>query len=159
KNNLQVVSSLLGLQSIHVKDEQARRMFKQSQDRVKSIALVHEKCYHSPNLERLAFADYIRALVLNLFHSYGVDSGRLTFQLRADNVSLNLDTAIPCALIINELVSNSLKHAFPCGKAGTISIDLRPDAQSRLTLAVRDNGIGFSPAVDIRNTNSLGLQL
>jgi PAS domain S-box-containing protein len=159
KNNLQVISSLLNLQSAHVKDEQARCVFRESQNRVKSIALVHEKFYHSPDLGRMLFADYVRTLVLSLFQCYGVDLKKVAFQLCADEVFLNLDTAIPCALVINELVSNALKHAFPQGRHGTLAIDLHADAEQRLNLQVRDDGVGLPPHVDVRKSPSLGLQL
>jgi PAS domain S-box-containing protein len=159
KNNLQVISSLFSLQSAHVKDEQARCAFRESQNRVKSIALVHEKFYHSPDLGRMVFADYVRTLVLGLFQCYGVDLKKIGFQLNADEVFLNLDTAIPCALIINELVSNALKHAFPQGRQGTLTIELHTDADKRLTLQVRDDGVGLPPDLDVCQSPSLGLQL
>jgi len=159
KNNLQVISSLLNLQSRYLKDKQGIEVFKDSQNRVRSIALVHEKLYQSKDLTRLNFAEYIQNLTSHLFHSYGVNSDTITLKINTHDASLDLDTAIPCGLIINELVSNSLKHAFPAGKKGEISIDLHSDNENRFTLIVSDNGVGFPKDLDFRNTESLGLQL
>lgn len=159
KNNLQIISSLLNLQAIHIKEPQTPEVFKESQNRVQSMALIHEKLYQSEDLARIDFAEYARDLATNLFRSYGVNLSTITLTIDAGNVFLDIDTAIPCGLIINELVSNSLKYAFPEGQAGEIQIALRSDHDRKLRLIVRDNGAGFSPDVDFRNTESLGLQL
>jgi len=159
KNNLQIVSSLLYLQSRSVTDDDSAETFKESQNRVKSMALIHEKLYRSESLARVDFADYIRNLVAYLFQSYGVASGKVDLRINIDEVLLGIDTAIPCGLIINELVSNSLKHAFPDGRRGEISIDLHSYGDSRFKMVVTDNGIGFKDSMDFKKTQTLGLQL
>jgi two-component sensor histidine kinase/GAF domain-containing protein len=159
KNNLQIVSSLLHLQTQKVEDQQILMMFRESQNRVKSMALIHERLYRSGNLARVHIAEYIRDLAYYLLHSYDAASRSISLRMNIDNVSLDLDTAIPCGLIINELVSNVLKHAFPPGRAGEIGIGLHSDNGDQLILVVADNGVGFPPDVDILNTQSLGLLL
>lgn len=155
KNNLQIVSSLLNLQSKYIKDSEALEMFKESRNRIRSMTLIHEKLYRSKDLANLDVAEYIQNLSANLFRSY--NSGRVSLKTHVDDILLGIDTAIPCGLIINELVSNSLKHAFP-DKQGEILVNLHRD-DGKFTLIVRDNGIGIPQNVDFRNTDSLGLQL
>jgi len=159
KNNLQVISSLLNLQSPYIKDEQASEMFRESQNRVKSMALIHEKLYQSKDLGEIDFAEYIRKLTVNLFHSYGVDSSAIQLVLNISDILLDIDTAIPCGLIINELVSNSLKHAFPAGEKGEVCVNLSSNTDNKFKLIVSDNGVGFPEDLNFRNTESLGLQL
>jgi PAS domain S-box-containing protein len=158
KNNMQVISSLLNLQSGYIKDEQTRELFKESQDRVRSMALIHEKLYQSADLARVDFAEYIRNLTEYLFNSYGANSAKVAIKTDVDSVSLGINAAIPCGLIINELVSNALKHAFPENRGGEICIDLRR-RDGTFELVVSDDGVGFPNDVDFRNTESLGLQL
>jgi PAS domain S-box-containing protein len=158
KNNLQAISSLLYLQSRNVKDQETFEMFQDSQNRVKSMSLVHERLYQSQDLARVDFAEYVRNLANHLFRSYGGNTNVIQLRLNVNDVFLGVDTAIPCGLIINELVSNSLKHAFPEGRAGEIRIELRAD-DGQLTLMVSDNGVGFLEDLDFRDTASLGLQL
>jgi PAS domain S-box-containing protein len=160
KNNLQVISSLLKLQAGYLKDQRILEIFKESQNRVRAMALIHEKLYQSEDLAKTDFGEYIRSLINDLFRSYSVNSRLIRLELRVEEVRLNIDTAIPCGLMINELVSNSLKHAFPTGQAGIIRVDLRaqPD-DNRYRLVVHDNGIGFPEDLDFRHTASLGLQL
>lgn len=159
RNNLQVISSLLGLQGRYIKDEQAVEMFKESQNRVKSIALIHERLYQSKDLAKIDFTGYIRNLVTHLFHCYGASSEVIDLNITADSVFLGVDKAIPCGLLINELVSNSLKHAFPPGMEGEIRIDLRRDANKKITLIVSDTGVGIPKNVDFDTIPSLGLKL
>ena len=159
KDNLQVISSLLNLQAAGVKDKQALEMLKESQSRVRSLALIHEKLYRSEDLVGIDFAGYIDSLAADLFRSYGVNSEAIALKINVDQVSLDVDTAMPCGLIINELVSNSLKHAFPAGKEGEIRIELRADNGNGLTLIVSDNGVGFPKGLDFRRTESFGLQV
>jgi two-component sensor histidine kinase len=159
KNNLQIISSLLNLQSGYVQDPQAREIFQDSQHRIRSMALIHEKLYQSENLARVDFAEYIHSLATHLFRSYRANAQAITLKVQADDVSLDIDTAIPCGLILNELLSNALKHAFPDGRAGEIRVALDADREHRLTLKVSDNGVGFPSDQDFRNTASLGLQL
>jgi two-component sensor histidine kinase len=159
KNNLQVISSLLYLQSKDVKDREALEMFQESQYRVRSMALVHERLYQSKDLAKVDLAEYARSLANYLFRSYGVNSNIIELKINVDDVFLGIDTAVPCGLIINELVSNSLKHAFPDGREGEIRIELWSNHDSQFTLMVSDNGVGFPKDLDFRDTQSLGLQL
>jgi PAS domain S-box-containing protein len=159
KNNLQVVSSLLGLQSRAVLDPEMRKMFQESQNRIHSMALLHESLYQSHSLSEINFPEYIRQLAAHLFNSYGVAPDRIHLRTDLESLSLHLDAAVPCGLIINELVSNSLKYAFPDGRAGEIRIELRGTSQGATRLLVADNGIGLTADIDWENTRSLGLRL
>ncbi|MCP2727278.1 PAS domain S-box protein [Limnofasciculus baicalensis] len=159
KNNLQVISSLLDLQSHHIYDPVVLELFQESQNRVKSMALVHEKLYQSRDFARINFADYIENLTNYLFQVYAVHSHLIAIQLDIENVHLTIDTAIPCGLILSELVSNGIKYAFPHGRAGTIKIALHSQPDNRYTLIVQDNGIGIPDDLDLKHTKSLGLQL
>lgn len=159
KNNLQIICSLLYLQSIHTQDVQARELFAESQRRVRSMGLIHESLYRTGNPARIDVANYIHNLCTYLMHSYGVHTDRIRLDLRIDEDFLSLDVAIPCGLILNELVSNCLKHAFPAGQAGEISIEFRSDHHRHFVLIVGDNGVGLPEEVDIHHTDTLGLQL
>jgi len=158
KNNMQVVSSLLSLQSRHLADERALAIFKETQDRVTSMAKVHEQLYHSGDLAKVDFEEHVRNLALHLFRSYGVASTAVAFKADIEDVPLTLDVAIPCGLIVNELVSNALKHAFPAGRKGEIRVGLAFENE-RITLVVSDNGTGFPPDLDFRTAPSMGLQV
>ncbi len=158
KNNLQIISSLLNLQSRYIKDKQVLHVFKESQNRIKSMALIHERLYQSKDLARIDFAEYVRSLIADLFRSYKADYDLITLKTNIDDVFLGIDTAIPCGLIINELVSNSLKYAFKGGQ-GEIRIDLHSEKEGKFTLIVSDSGLGLPKDLDFRNTESLGLQL
>ena len=159
KNNLQLISSMFHLQSGYGKNKQVLRILADNQNRVRSLALIHEKLYRSGDLARIAFGEYLRDLVANLLHSYTVGTGAVSLKMAVDEISLDIDTAIPCSLIINELVTNSLKHAFPEGREGEISIDFHSHNDNKLTLVVSDNGVGFPKGLDFRSTESFGLQL
>ncbi|MBD2103040.1 histidine kinase dimerization/phosphoacceptor domain -containing protein [Leptolyngbya sp. FACHB-261] len=159
KNNLQIISTLLGLQSGYVKDEQALTMFKDSQNRIRSMALIHEKLYRSKDLSRIDFAEYILDLSSNLLRSYTASSQEVSLKVEAKDIWLNIDTAIPCGLIINELVSNSLKHAFPEVSDKSEILITIVESGNRFAMTIRDNGIGFPQNLDFRNTESLGLEL
>ncbi len=159
KNNLQVISSLLRLQSRQIQDQQSLALFKDSQNRVQAMALIHELLYQSPNLAQIEFQDYIQTLVGNLCRSYDAYKQGVIVQINVEQVYLTLDTAIPCGLIINELVSNSLKHAFPHHQGGEICISFHAMGKNQFILSVSDNGVGMEPDFDFCNTNSLGLQL
>jgi PAS domain S-box-containing protein len=158
KNNLQIISSLLHLQAAYVKDETALEILKESQSRVRSMAIVHEQLHRGRNLSRIDFGEYLRNLALGLFRSYGVDPAVIALRLNVDKVSLNMDTAIPCGLMVHELVSNSLRHGFPDGRKGWIRISLHatPDG---LVLIVKDNGAGFRESNGNGKRKSLGLRL
>ena len=159
KNNLQIISSLLNLQSEYIKDKQALVVFKESQNRVRSMALIHERLYQSEDLSRIEFGEYLRNLANHLFRSYGVNSNTIELKIRVDDASLGIDAAIPCGLIMNELISNSLKYAFSERKEGEICIDFGSDNDGTFILTVSDNGVGFPEDLDFRSTGSLGLQL
>lgn len=162
KNNLQVISSLLSLQADHVEDPQIVAAFRETQARVRSMSLIHEELYQASNLARVNFSDYLRRLTGYLANAYGV-GGRVRIHMDVRDVLLGVDTAIPLGLIVNELVSNALKHAFPDGRHGEIALWLtriEDEAdQHWYELVVQDNGKGFPDNVDYRNTDSLGLQL
>jgi len=159
KNNLQVISGLLNLQSHYVRDEDVKAIFKESQNRVKTMALIHEELYQARDLASVVFSDYIRTLVKNLFTSYIIDPDALSLELDLDDVNMVVDTAIPCGLILNELVSNSLKHAFPGGRHGTIKVRFVSNGEKRYTLSVADDGVGFPKDLDVFRIKSLGLKL
>ncbi|MBC7186698.1 MAG: PAS domain S-box protein [Calditrichaeota bacterium] len=158
KNNMQVISSLLSLQSSYITDPRALAIFNDSQNRVKSMALIHEKLYQSKNLSRVDFAEYTKSLTSHLFDSYGVDPERIAMDVQVNGIDLAIDSGISCGLIVNELVSNALKHAFPGGRKGKVTVGLE-QVNGTYVLKVSDDGVGFPPHVDFRNTESLGLQL
>ncbi len=159
KNNLQVIYSLLSLQSGYVRDPQFLAMFQESRNRIKSMAMIHEVLYQSKDLASVNISKYINALVDNLFRSYGVNPSNVGINLDVGDVRLSFDTAIPCGLIINELVSNSLKYAFPDGRTGHIYVGLHSTDEGTYVLAIRDDGVGMPESMDFRTTSTLGLQL
>jgi two-component sensor histidine kinase/sensor domain CHASE-containing protein len=159
KNNLQVVSSMLKIQSGYSQDRKTVDMFRESQNRVRSIALIHEMLYHSKNLSKIDFSVYIQPITTHLMRTYGVDPSRIKLNINVEDVFLDLDSAIPCGLIINELFSNALKHAFPEGRAGEVKIDLFQDRNREFTLLISDNGVGLPRGMNFKDTDSLGLQL
>ena len=157
KNDLQVISSLLNLQARHVLDPQALEMFKESQNRVRSIALFHEKLYQSKDLAHVEASEYLKTLIANLLAAYGARPSAVA--LEAEEVLLGVDVAAPLGLVVNELISNALKHAFPGGHLGQIRVELRRVGETRCRLSVIDNGVGFPSDLDFRRAPSLGLQL
>ena len=159
KNNMQVISSLLNLQSRYSKDERYIEMVKQSQIRIKAMALVHEKLYRSKDLASIDISDYIKSLVNDLFLSYKSNTSKIELKVNIEDVSLGIEAAIPCGLIVNELVSNSLKYAFPEGKDGEISISLQSLDKDQYELIVSDNGIGLPKDLDFKKSDSLGMKL
>lgn len=158
KNNMQVISSLLNLQSAHIKDKTLREMFDEAQNRIQSMSLIHEKLYQSKELAYIDFKEYIKALTTDLVRSFGVKKDKIAIVINVEDISLDIDTAIPCGLIINELVSNSLKHAFPDGREGEIVIALKR-VEGGIELRVADNGVGIPEELDFKKTRSLGLRL
>ncbi|MEH2157934.1 PAS domain S-box protein [Nostoc sp.] len=158
KNNLQIVSSLLQLQSQTLKDPEVIKVLRESQNRIESISLIHKNLYTSANIGQIDVADYISNLAASLLISYQICPGKIALETDIDSVSLNVDQAIACGLVINELISNALKHAFPNQQVGTISIALRNIGNS-IEMIIRDNGIGLPENLDWRNTDSLGLSL
>jgi PAS domain S-box-containing protein len=159
KNNLQVISSLLNLQASSLQDQRALEIFRDSESRVRSMALIHEKLYRSKNLAQIDLSDYIRELAVFLFRSQNAQGRGITLAVQADHLFLDVETAVPTGLILNELISNALKYAFPGDRTGRIDIKLWADDDNRLNLVVADNGCGFPPGLDFRATQSLGLQL
>jgi PAS domain S-box-containing protein len=157
-NNLQIISSLFNLQSNYV-DENSKDILVASQSRVKSMAMIHEKLYQSPDLTRINMKDYIESFVSGLFSLYMVETTAIHLQTDLEDIEMGIDTAIPVGLIINELVTNSLKHAFPAGnEGGIIEISFRKEGEL-LTLKIADNGIGLPERRKIETKKSLGLQL
>jgi Amt family ammonium transporter len=159
KNNLQIISSLLSLQSRTSKDEQAIEMAKESQNRIKVMALIHEKLYRSKDFANVEFNDYIKNLVNDLFASYKVSTSRISLKMDIENISLGIDTAIPTGLIINELVTNCLKYAFAKDTDGEVRISLRSLDDGHNELIVSDNGVGLPESLDIKKAESLGLRM
>ena len=157
KNNMQIISSLLNLQICQADEEEAENVLKESQGRVKSMAMVHEKLYQSPSFTKIDFKDYTEKLVSDIFFSYGVSRDTIELELDIEDVQMNIDTAIPCGLIINELVTNCVKYAFP-HKKGTLKIQLH-SLPEHMELIIADNGVGLPDNLDFQNTDSLGLQL
>ena len=158
KNNLQVISSILNLQSSYVKDQNTLDILRESQNRIKSMSFIHESLYRSDDFSYVNFSGYINSLASNLVQSYIIEHGDIHLELSLGDLNLNLDQAIPCGLIINELVSNSIKYAFPDKRQGNIRIELNQDKE-KLYLSVSDNGIGLPSNFDVENTDTLGLQL
>lgn len=178
KNNLQVISSLLSLQAETFRDRDVLEAFRESQNRVFSMALIHEELYKGESTDALDFAAYLRKLTADLFHSYKLGSGKIELKLDLEQVYLGMDTAIPLGIIVNELLSNALKHAFPAGSGGEIHVKLSKNGsfaanydsagpgQSctdeedfNYVLTVEDNGKGIPDEIDFQNADSLGLQL
>jgi two-component sensor histidine kinase len=159
KNNLQVISSLLKLQASYVIDKEALGVLTESQNRVQSMALIHQKLYHSKDLANIDLGEYINQLALNIFHSYKINTDEIKFELNSNEIKLGIDYAIPCGLIVNELITNALKHAFPNGNKGTIDITLNRESSNLYMISIADNGEGFPKNIDFKNTSSLGLQL
>ncbi len=159
KNNLQIVMSLLRLQASRISDPKTLTVLKDSQNRIRVMALIHEKLYQAEDLARSDFGSYVRSLTTNLFRSYADELHRIDLYIQVSEFRLEMDTAIPCGLIINELVSNSLKHAFPANRKGEITVNFSLNSDNQYVLVINDNGIGLPEGLDFRNTNSLGLQL
>jgi len=160
KNNLQIISSLLNLQTRCVEGEETINVLKESQNRVKTMAMVHEKLYQSEDLKDVNFKEYIENLVSDLFYSYGVKKGAIDLQIDADDIKMDIDTAIPCGLIINELVTNSLKYAFPnSNNEDIVKVELKRLQQNKLKLVISDNGVGLPENLDMENVETLGLKM
>jgi len=159
KNNLAVVSGLLYLESTHVKDAQAVRMLEESQHRVRSMAMVHEKLYASGNLAAVNAREYFESLLDYLLQSYSTRSRQVSVAARIDEASLDVETAVPCGLIFTELVTNSLKHAFPDGRSGSIAVEMSTGTGGHQVLTVRDDGVGLPLGLNIMHAPSLGWRL
>ena len=159
KNNLAVICSLFSLQSTHTKDEQTVQIFHDMENRVHSMALVHESLYGSENLARIDFAQYAQALAKDIFSSHGSPTVPVHLKSELEPVIIGVDLAVPCGLILNELISNALKHGFPNGADGEIKVTLRNGPEGRCTLSVEDSGVGIPADLDVNTSKSLGLKL
>ncbi len=161
KNNFQVVVSLLHLQSRQIADGDARAMFLDCEGRIRSMSLVHEKLYRSDNLARIDFGEYVRDLAGEIRHLYGRQSPSPSLGISVDSVKLDVTQAVPCGLIVSELLSNAYKHAFPAGRTSDceIRVSLRQAADDRVECSVCDNGVGIPAGVDLRSSTSLGWSL
>ena len=158
KNNLQVITSLLGLQARSIKDPTTRIKFDESRRRIQAMAILHEILDESPSLAKIDFGDYIRRLAAHLVRSYGAIS-RIHLQVRLEPLYCHRDVALPCGLIVNEVLSNALKYAFPSGKSGEIRIELQRDLSGRVQLLIADNGIGLPRGWEWETSSTLGLRL
>jgi two-component sensor histidine kinase len=159
KNNLQVICSLLRLQRRHVASEESRTVFKETENRVRSMAMLHEALYQSDNLNRISAKEYVHDLTSYLFQSYNAAQQGINLRVEVEDLSFSIDTAIPCGLIINELITNALKHAFPAGRKGEISIGLHCLADDCWELVVADDGTGLPKDIHVRSKGSLGLSI
>ena len=159
KNNLAVICSLFYLQSTHTQDEQTVQIFCDMENRVHSMALVHESLYRSENLARINFAEYAQALANDILSSHGSPSAPVRLKSELEPVVMSVDLAVPCGLILNELISNAFKHGFPNGASGEIKVTLRSGPQGTCTLCVDDTGVGIPADLDVNSNKSLGLRL
>jgi len=158
KNNMAVVSSLLSLEARKIKDATVRSLFEKSQQRVRSMALVHEKLYQTKDLSSINFESYIKSMVLDIISMYRIDTSAITTEINIGDIELDLESAVPCGLIINELLTNAFKHAFPKNGRGVLSINFtRTDGT--YTLIIKDNGVGLPEGFDYREADTLGFQL
>jgi two-component sensor histidine kinase len=159
KNNLQVIISLLGLQSAHADNEEVSRILGESVDRIRTMSLIHDKLYKADDLTKIDLGEYIRDLTEELFSSYSSRLSDINLAIDVEEVSLPVNKAIPFGLIINELLTNSFKYAFPDGMRGEISVELKLAGKDEVVLTAADNGIGFSTDIEIEETETLGLQI
>src|SRR3990172_10655951 len=156
---MQVISSLLNLSSFEFGDSKVKTVFQECQKRVEVMALVHEKLCQSDCLCDVAFRKYICSLAENIFFSYGIDQSRIRLKVDGDNVNLSYTEAVPCGLIVNEILSNALKHAFPDGRSGDIEISIELIESNKVRLTISDNGVGLPPDMDPYTSNSFGLKI
>jgi two-component sensor histidine kinase len=158
KNNLAVVSSLLSLEARKIKDTTVRALFEESRQRVKSMALVHEKLYQTEDLSSINFEDYITSIVSEIISLYHIDTSAITTEINIEDIKLDLESAVPCGLIINELLTNAFKYAFPENRRGVLSVHFTK-TDDTCTLAIKDNGVGLPKGFDYKEASTLGLQL
>jgi len=159
KNNMQIISSILRMQSRNIQDEQLRMILQESQNRIHSMALIHENLYSNEGLSDVRFDNYIKSLVGNISRTFNSQQQRVKFKYQIESTNLPMDIAIPCGLIINELVSNSLKYAFANTDHGVITIGFSKTDGNKYSLIVEDNGVGISEDFDIKKTKSLGMKI
>jgi two-component sensor histidine kinase len=164
KNNLHIIHSLLDLQSARITDTSVQEMLRESQNRIRSMALIHQTLYQSKDFAGVDFATFLETLIPTLISSYGIDPFRITLSIQAEDVKLPINLAIPCGLMVNELVSNALKHAFPGHRSGAITVTVRTEANpdepgEQVVLGVGDDGIGIPATVELETAETLGLRL
>ena len=157
KNNLLIIQSLLNLQSMKIEDEDTKGLFLESQNRVKAMSMIHERLYQSSDLSSVDFPEYVRSLVTLLYRNYKMDSSKVTLKTEVPEITLDIDTIIPCGLIINELVSNAFKYAFPEGK-GELYVGMEKEGGNNV-LVVKDDGIGLPEEINLYDTKTLGMQI
>jgi hypothetical protein len=159
KNNLQIISSLLYLQSSALVDPVARQALRESQDRVQSMGLVHEQLYRSSNFSAVDFGEHLKEIAANIAGSYGAMNPRVRVETELESVAVDLDLAIPVSLIFNEILTNAFKHAFPRERAGKIDVAFHRDGSDNLVLRVSDDGVGLPENLDWETAPSLGLKI
>ena len=159
KNSLQVVSSLLSLEGARIQDSTVIEMLQNTQNRIRSMALIHQTLYQSKDFARVDFHAFLRSFMPTLIQSYSMHPERIRLSFHVSEVRLPIDEAIPCGLIVNELTSNALKHAFPDGRAGEIAIAFAHDSDNHATLTVSDDGVGMPEGFDYERSETLGIQL
>jgi PAS domain S-box-containing protein len=159
KNNMQIISSLFSIQARQVENQECRQILKEGQSRIRSMSLVHEKLYQSRDLSKIDLAGYIRSLAVHLFQVNLIDPDQVRMETDFEDIALDVNTAVPFGLILNELISNALKHGFPKGRKGTLKIRLRRGAGGEVILRVADDGVGFQGNLDFRNAESFGLKI
>ncbi|MHC1743913.1 MAG: histidine kinase dimerization/phosphoacceptor domain -containing protein [Syntrophobacteraceae bacterium] len=159
KNNMQIISSLLTLQSCNTSHEKTRTLLRESQNRILAMAMIHERLYKSEGIQQLDFREYVTDLAREVLGSFGRQADNVSMNIEIDDITLGMDAAIPCGLIIIELISNALKHAFPENRQGKVLVSLHGDGNRGLRLTVSDNGIGIPEDLDIDHLKSLGLKL
>ena len=158
KNNMQIILSLLNLQSSQIKDKTALNLLKNNRDRIKSMALIHERLYKSKNLSKIDFSEYVKTFAQHLLSSY-VHKNQVSLKINIRDIFLDIDKSIPCGLLINELVSNALKYAFRYGEKGIIKINIKLNKKDKIKLIIEDDGNRFPTNIDIKKTRTLGLRL
>jgi PAS domain S-box-containing protein len=159
KNNLQIISSLINMQMRPLDEPAGREALEECQSRVQAIALIHEKLHHTREYTRVPFSEYARSLASNIFDTSGTSPSRIALQMEIENISVPVDRAIPCGLILNELITNALKHAFPAERSGVVRVELRKTDTHELLLVVGDDGVGMMADFDPDTSSSLGMQL
>ena len=159
KNNLQVIHSLLDLQALKIKDPDLVAMLRDSQNRIRSMSMIHQTLYQSHDFAQVEFQQFLGELLPNLMDSYGMVAGHVAMAIEAHHVKLPINEAIPCGLIVNELVSNALKHGFPSGQCGTVRVLMRQDDNHHIELAISNDGLGIPEHQNLERSGSLGLQL
>jgi two-component sensor histidine kinase len=159
KNNLQVISSLINMQARQLGDDSSREALAECQTRVQAIALIHEKLYQSKDYSRVHFSEYAKSLASNIFSATGLSPQSVSLRLDIEDVALGVDKAIPCGLILNELITNALKHAFPAPMLGTVSVELHKPGAHVVSISVSDDGVGMPDKPEMKASPSLGLSL